>query len=79
MAAEKSQRLSYVGRPFSEVEAELKGAGISYQTEITRPTRDFFKTEERCLYVVRERKAPDDTLRLALAARLQASCPELCL
>ena len=79
MAAEKSQRLSYVGRPFSEVEAELKGAGISYQTEITRPTRDFFKTEERCLYVVRERKAPDDTLRPALAARLQASCPELCL
>ena len=79
MAAEKSQRLSYVGRPFSEVEAELKGAGISYQTEITRPTRDFFKTDERCLYVVRERKAPDDTLRLALAARLQASCPELCL
>lgn len=79
MAAEKSQRLSYVGRPFSEVEAELKGAGISYQTEITRPTRDFFKTEERCLYVVRERKPPDDTLRLALAARLQASCPELCL
>ena len=79
MAAEKSQRLSYVGRPFSEVEAELKGAGISYKTEITRPTRDFFKTEERCLYVVRERKAPDDTLRLALAARLQASCPELCL
>ena len=79
MAAERSQRLSYVGRAFSEVEAELKGAGISYQTEITRPTRDFFKTEERCLYVVRERKAPDDTLRLALAARLQASCPELCL
>ena len=69
----------YVGRPFSEVEAELEAAGISYQTEITRPTRDFFKTEERCLYVVRERKAPDDTLRLALAARLQASCPELCL
>ena len=89
MAAEKSQRLSYVGRPFSKVEAELKGAGISYQTEITRPTpyqlertrpvRDFFKTEEGCLSVVRERKAPDDTLRLALAARLQASCPELCL
>ena len=77
MAAEKSR--SYVGRPFSEVEAELETAGISYQTEITRPTRDFFKTEERCLYVVRERKAPDDTLRLALAARLQASCPELCL
>ena len=73
MAAEKSQRLSYVGRPFSEVEAELKGAGISYQTEITRPTRDFFKTEERCLYVVRERELPDGTLALVLAASLQTS------
>ncbi len=71
--------LRYVGRPFSEVEAELKAAGISYQTEITRPTRDFFKTEERCLYVVRERELTDGTLRLVLAARLQASCPELCL
>ena len=71
--------LRYVGRPFSEVEVELKAAGISYQTEITRPTRDFFKTEERCLYVVRERELTDGTLRLVLAARLQASCPELCL
>ena len=71
--------LRYVGRPFSEVEVELKAAGISYQTEITRPTRDFFKTEECCLYVVREREHTDGTLRLALAARLQASCPELCL
>ena len=71
--------LSYVGRPFSSVEPELRAAGTPYQLERTRPVRDFFKTEERCLYVVRERKAPDDTLRLALAARLQASCPELCL
>lgn len=72
-------RLRYVGRPFSNVERELQAANISYQMEITRPTRDFFKTEERCLYVVRERKAADGTLRLVLAARLQASCPELCL
>ncbi|MDY6267491.1 MAG: RNA-3-phosphate cyclase [Selenomonadaceae bacterium] len=71
--------LRYVGRPLLEVEAELKAAGIPYQTEITRPTRDFFKTEERCLYVVRERVFPDGTLRLAVAARLLASAPELCL
>ena len=69
MAAEKSQRLSYVGRPFSEVEAELKGAGISYQTEITRPTRDFFKTDKDCLYVVRERSIADDTLLITLVAK----------
>ena len=68
-----------LARPLAEAEAMLREAGRPWQTEITRPTRDFFKTEERCLYVVRERKAPDDTLRLALAARLQASCPELCL
>ena len=79
MAAEKSQRLSYVGRPFSKVEAELKGAGISYQTEITRPTRDFFKTGERRPSVARQRTAPERTRRRARAARLQASCPELCL
>ena len=69
--------LRYVGRPFAEVETELQAGGIPFTTEMTRPTRAFFKTEERCLYVVRERLLPDGSLRLALAARLQASAPEL--
>lgn len=72
------QRLRFVGRPFAEVQAELQADGIPYETEITRPTRDYFKTDERCLYVVRERELAGGTLRLALAARLQASTPELC-
>jgi len=74
---EIQEPLRYVGRPFAEVQAELETAGLPYQTEITRPTRDYFKTDERCLYVVRERKLLDGTLALALAARLQASSPEL--
>lgn len=66
--------LSYVGRPFSSVEPELRAAGTPpYQLERTRPVRDFFKTDERCLYVVRERKLPDGTLVLVLAASLQTS------
>ena len=69
--------LRYVGRPFTEVETELQADGIPFTTEMTRPTRAFFKTEERCLYVVRERVLTDGSLRLALAARLQASAPEL--
>ena len=74
---ELQEPLLFVGRPFAEVQAELETAGLPYQTEITRPTRDYFKTDERCLYVVRERELPDGTLALALAARLQASSPEL--
>lgn len=69
--------LRYVGRPFADVETELEASGIPFTTEMTRPTRAFFKTEERCLYVVRERVLPDGSLRLALTARLQASAPEL--
>ena len=65
--------LSYVGRPFSSVEPELRAAGTPYQLERTRPVRDFFKTDERCLYVVRERELPDGTLALVLAASLQTS------
>ena len=74
---ELQEPLRFVGRPFAEVQAELETAGLPYQTEITRPTRDYFKTDARCLYVVRERALPDGTLALALAARLQASSPEL--
>ena len=59
---EIQEPLRYVGRPFAEVQAELETAGLPYQTEITRPTRDYFKTDERCLYVVRERKLLDGTL-----------------
>ena len=62
-----------VGLPWTEAAWQLTESGCRFQTEITRPTRDFFKTDERCLYVVRERELPDGTLALVLAASLQTS------
>ena len=35
----------------------------------TRPTRDFFKTDNTCLYVVRVREQADGTIMLTLAAK----------
>ena len=47
----------------------LTSAHCCYQTEITRPTRDFFKTDSTCLYVIRLREQADGTLLLTLAAK----------
>ena len=58
-----------IGRPWIEAEVMLKSAGCHYQMEITRPTRDFFKTDNTCLYVVRVREQADDTIMLTLAAK----------
>ena len=41
--------------PWIEAEKLLQEAGISYEWEITRPTRDFFKTDANRLYVLRVR------------------------
>ena len=73
MAPMDSMTPDVLARPLAEAESLLREAGRSWQTEITRPTRDFFKTDERCLYVVRERELPDGTLALVLAASLQTS------
>ena len=58
-----------LARPFAEAEAMLRDAGRPWQTEITRPTRDFFKTDSTCLYVVRVREQADGTVLLTLAAK----------
>ena len=62
---------SFSGRPWSRVKAELQAAGIQYETERTRPTRDFFAIDEEDLYVLREKRREDDSLQLVLAARLR--------
>ena len=58
-----------IGRPWTEAELLLTSAHCCYQTEITRPTRDFFKTDNTCLYVVRVRERADGTIMLTLAAK----------
>ena len=65
----------FVGRPWHAVEQELQAAGVHYETEITRPTRDFFKTNENYLYVLRERKSPEGSLQFVLAARCAGMLP----
>ena len=58
-----------LARPLAEAEAMLREAGRSWQMEITRPTRDFFKTDPTCLYVARVREPGDGTVLLTLAAK----------
>ena len=42
-----------IALPWEEAEALLQKAGRPYEWEITRPVRDFFKTDEQRLYVLR--------------------------
>ena len=69
MAPMDSKAPDILARPLAEAEALLRKAGRSWQTEITRPTRDFFKTDETCLYVVREKILSDGEILLTLAAK----------
>lgn len=45
------------GRPLAEAESLLQAAQINYNTEISRPSRSFFKVDEGCLYVIRQRQS----------------------
>ena len=58
-----------IGRSQAEAQQLLRAAGLSFTEEITRPTRDFFKTDSTCLYVVRVREQADGTILLTLAAK----------
>ena len=55
--------------PWKESEARLREANVSYTTERTRPTRDFFPVDEDRLYVIRQREGVDGKLLLTLAAK----------
>ncbi|SFT71781.1 hypothetical protein SAMN02910356_01778 [Selenomonas sp. GACV-9] len=61
--------LDVIGRPWTEAEQMLRDQGTLFQTEISRSTRDFFKTDSSCLYVVRERNLADGTLLVTLVAK----------
>jgi len=65
----------YVGRPWHEVEPVLRAAGTNYTAEIARPARDFFKIDEKYLYILRERKDPEGSLQFVLAARCTGVLP----
>ncbi|MBR1552414.1 MAG: aliphatic sulfonate ABC transporter [Schwartzia sp.] len=58
-----------LGRPAEEAEALLRAAGVSFTTELTRPTKNFFPVDDAKLYVVRAVTCPDASCRLTLAAK----------
>ena len=58
-----------LGRPAEEAKALLDAAGISYTTELTRPTKGFFPVDEAKLYVIRAVVCPDASCRLTMAAK----------
>ena len=61
--------LDVMALPWETAEQQLREANISYETEITRSTRNFFPVDEDRLYVVRQRQQADGKLLLALAAK----------
>ena len=70
-----AERLRFVGRPYDEVASELRASGTPYRCVRTRPTRDFFKVDEKYLYVLRERQSPEGSLQFVLAARCTGVLP----
>ncbi len=63
--------IDVVGRPWPEAQQLLQAAGINYNTDISRPARSFFKVDEGCLYVIRQKQIEHGALQLTLAARLR--------
>ena len=61
--------LDVMALPWETAEQQLREANISYETEITRFTRNFFPVDEDRLYVVRQRQQADGKLLLTLAAK----------
>ena len=59
-----------IGRPWDEAERMLRESGVRYGTVMACPTRHFFATDERKLYVIRAKQRTDGALQLVLAARL---------
>ena len=58
-----------IGRSQAEAQQLLRAAGLSFTEEITRPTRDFFKTDESRLYVLRVREQ-EQGIKVTLGAKV---------
>ncbi len=61
----------FAARPWKDVEKELQEKKLKYETERTRPARDFFAIDEDDLYILREKKREDGSWYFVLAARLR--------
>lgn len=70
MSTELGSVPDIIALPWAEAEKRLIAVGCRYTTEITRPTRDFFKTDESRLYTVRVQRHENELL-VTLAAKQQ--------
>ncbi len=66
----------FAGLPWSETESLLQKTGLSYEVKQTRPTRDYFETDERKLYVVRARQGTEGIWEIVLAARMRSAADD---
>lgn len=62
-----------LGLSWSEAESLLKESGKAYRMNLTRPTRNFFETDEQSPYVIRTKYGADGILEITLAVRLASS------
>ena len=61
--------LDVMALPWEAAEARLKAAGVSYVSELAKPTRNFFPVDDTRLYVIRTRGLADGKLLVTLAAK----------
>ena len=66
-----------VGLNAAEAEKILTERAVSFTTVVTRPTRDFFKTDDTDWRVVREQRREDGSMALTLAAKQVSNCNRL--
>ena len=63
------ERLLTIGRTLADAEKILSSRGLAFVTDKTEATRDFFKTDDGDLRVVREWQRDDGVFVLTLAAK----------
>ena len=62
--------IDVVGMSWELAKGLLNEAHLRYNVIMTHPTKDFFKLEPDCYYVLRQRKMSDEAWEITLAARL---------
>jgi len=62
--------LDVLAQPLSFVTDQLDKKNLRYIVKVTRPTRDFFKVDENCLYVIRQHIDADGIYCLVAAAKM---------
>lgn len=64
--------MDYVGQPLADVILHLQQEKIKFTVDYTiPPNKGYFKVDPELLYVIREKRTVDGTLRLMAAAMMR--------